>query len=108
MEKKESIRVGIMNEYDPQKGTVIIPEADFIYAVVHTKGSVGTKVICQSLTDIKTAVCCLMSALDGIGNTVKEQDSKFQKLFMAAQLGSLADMLGGKDDEDSEEEVDEE
>ena len=102
----ESIRVAVVNESDPKRGTAIIPEADFIFAVVHSKGSNGAQVICQSLANRETAVCCFMTALDGVNKVVGDQDDKFQKLFMAAQLGSLADMLGVEDDE--EEEADEE
>ncbi len=90
MEKEnKAIRVGIVNEVEPT-GTAIIPDADFVFAVVHAKGSDGAQVICQGVTDREIAAECLYAAIDGVHEVMKD-DIVLQAHLMSMLTGKVAE-----------------
>lgn len=98
----KSIRIGIVNEAEP-KGTVIIPDADFIFAVVHVKGADYKKVICQGIADRVTAGECLLAALDGVKDMVAD-DPLLGALVMTGLTDLIAKEKGEEADDDGSEE----
>lgn len=99
MEKEnKSIRVGIVNEAEPT-GTVIIPDADFVYAVVHAKDSDGAQVICQGITDRETAAECLFAAIDGVYKVMKD-DLVLQAHIMQMLTDKVTETKGEEADDD--------
>ena len=104
MEKEnKAIRVGIVNEAEPS-GTVIIPDADCVFAVVHAKGADYKKVIMQGVTDTMTAAEVLLAALDGIKDIIAK-DTALGALVMAGLTGLAAEEKAKREEADDDGEA---